>query len=95
MEDLYDRDPYSNRRDRIIRMREIIRQIKADQETYRQIHHRLETGGGDESDREEIRRVKVRLKNNLALYNKLNSADIEGVICSKLDKTGCDIGFYD
>lgn len=95
MEDLFDRDPYSKRRDRIIRAREVLREIRADQETYRQIHHKLGTGKGDESDREELWRAKVRLKNNLAIYNKLNSADIEGVICSRLDKTGCDIGFYD
>jgi hypothetical protein len=95
MEDLFDRDPYSKHRDRIVLIREVIRQINLDQETYRQIHHRLEAGNGDESDREELRRIKVRLKNNLALYNKLNSTDIEGVICSRLDKTGGDIGFYD
>lgn len=44
MEDVFDRGPINTKRDRVIKTREILCEIKPDQETFRQIRHKIDTG---------------------------------------------------
>jgi len=95
MEDPFNRGTFSDPADRLARMRDLIDQIKADYETYRQIVFKLEAGKGDESDLEELQRITVWLKNNLFTYRKLNSRSIEGIIYPALDEISREVGAKD
>lgn len=81
MEDFFNSNTSSFRMDRLGRMRDLITQIKTDQECCRKLLLKLDTGLGDQSDIEELQRIMAWLDRNLAIYKKLLSTGIEGVVC--------------
>jgi len=83
MEDPFNGTTFSFRTDRLGRMRDLITQIKADQECCRKLLLKLDTGRGDQSDIEELQRTTAWLHRNLAIYKKIQSSSIEGVVCGE------------
>ena len=76
MEDPFNGTTFSFRTDRLGRMRDLITQIKADQECCRKLLLKLDTGRGDQSDIEELQRTTAWLHRNLAIYKKIQSSGV-------------------
>lgn len=83
MEDPFNSIFFSFTMDRLGRMRDLITQIKADQECCRKLLLKLDTGLADQLDIEELQRTTAWLNRNLVIYKNLSSMSIEGVVCGK------------
>jgi len=54
-------------------------QIEADCKGYTELKRKVETGIGNEPDREELNRTEAWLKRDIAVYRKLSAMSIEGI----------------